>query len=169
MNNMNYRYAAQNYNKEHMARAVGRDIGISFKQSIEISNKIRGMPLARAKKLLTQVTEKKAAIPYRRFTDGVGHRPGHMGAGRYPLKASSEIIRLLESAEANAQFKGLNTADLVIRHICVHKGTTQWHYGRQRRRRMKRINLEIMLAEEKQPEKELKKEKKSDKKKGEKS
>ena len=110
--------------------------------------------------------EKKKAIPFRRYNSGLSHKK-EVGPGRFPFNSSREIFELIESAEANAQFKGLNTADLIIKHICVHKGSTQWHYGRQRRRQMKRINLEIVLSEEKQPEKKekaKKTEKKGDKK-----
>ncbi len=146
---MVYKYSIQEYQKEHMARAVGVALPISTKQAIEICNSIRYTQLSRAKKLLTEVGQKKAAIKFRRFTEGAGHQPG-IGAGKYPLKASREILNLLESAEANAQFKGLHTGSLVIAHISAQDGGKVWRYGRKRRRKMKRTHVEIVVEESKQ-------------------
>jgi len=138
-----------------MAKAVGRSMPVSTKQAIEICNTIRKMPLAKAKRLLDEVSRKKIAIKFRRFTEGAGHKPG-IGAGKYPVKASKEMLALLESAEANAQFKGLNTGSLVIKHISAQDGGNVWRYGRRRRRRMKRTHIEIVLEESKKEEKKTK-------------
>ncbi len=96
------------------------------------------------------------AVRFTRFNKGVGHKPG-IGPGRYPIKASKEILDLLKSAEANAQFKVLNTANLIIGHISANKASDSWHYGRQRRRKMKRTNVEVILAEKVQKKDEPKK------------
>jgi len=122
------------YNKEHMAKVVGRAVSISTKDSIEICSSIRGKKLSRAKELLQQAVELKKAIPIKRFKRGIPHKT-RIGPGRYLKKASQEILTLLESVEANAQFKGLNTADLIIIKAVANKASTQWHYGRQRRRK----------------------------------
>ena len=58
-----------------------------------------------------------------------------------------EFIKLIESAEANAQFKGLNTSKLVISHISANKASKAWHYGRKSRRKMKRTNVEVIVEE----------------------
>jgi len=131
-----------------MARAVGRGLPVSFKMSIEVCDFIRGKKSENAKALLNDVMEEKRAVPFKRFNKDLAHRKS-IGPGRYPKKTAGEILRLLEAAEANAQFKGLNTSDLVINHIKADKAAMQWHYGRQRRRRMKRINVEIVLEEKK--------------------
>ncbi len=130
------------------AKAFGRSLPLSEKQSIEICSAVRNKPLSRAKKLLQRVIAMKEAIPFKRFTE-VGHRSGAMTAGRYPVNACNEILALLESAEANAQAKGLNVNDLIVRHIAAQKAPLQWHYGRQYRRRMKRIHIEVVLEEQK--------------------
>ena len=82
--------------------------------------------------------DKKTAVPFRRFDFDLGHKK-KIGPGRYPNKASREIIGLIENVEANAQFKGLNTSNLIITHISAHKAGKAWHYGRKSRRKMKRI------------------------------
>ena len=112
---------------------------------------------SKAKDILERVLEKKQAIPFTRFTDGVGHRAGAgITAGRFPEKASKEFIKLIKDAEANAQTKGLST-ELKIVHLLAHKGSNDYHYGRQRRRKYKRTHLEIVVEEQE--------EKKADKKK----
>lgn len=141
-----YNYPIKDYNKEHMARCVGISLPISRKNSIEICNFIRGKNLGLAKKELEEVIDLKKAIPFKRFNKGRGHKKS-MGPGKYPKKTAQQILDLLENVEANAQFKGLNTADLVVYHISANKGSTQWHYGRQRRRKMKRTNLVVVVKE----------------------
>lgn len=155
-----YKYAFQGYDAQSMARVAGRDLAVSTKQAIEICNFIRHKKLLLAKKLMEGVKEKKTAVPYKRFTDGVGHRRGKMASGRYPVKAATAILRLLESAETNAQTKGLNTKDLEIFHICTHKAHSPVHYGRHGGREFKRSHIEIVLKEtEAKPEKQNKSEK----------
>lgn len=150
-----YNYSHQGYNKETMARAVGRDLDISTKQSIEICNFLRGMGVQRAKAILNDVMELKAAVPFTRFTNGVGHRKGDMAAGRYPINASKEILSIIENAETNAQQKGLNTSRMALVHLSAQKASRPMHPGRKRGRSMKRSHIEVVLGEA--PEKEDKK------------
>ena len=144
---------------EHTAKINGRSLPISTKQSIEICNFIRGTNLEKAKALLGEVIKHKRAVPYKRFSGDVGHKKGKIAAGRYPENACKAILSLLEGVEANAQFKGLNTSNLVISYICPNKASRPWHYGRQRRRKMKRTHIDIIVREtaEKKETKEKKK------------
>ncbi len=105
------------------------------------------MRLDSAKKLLHDVKEQKQAIAYKKFNSSASHRRG-MGPGRYPIKAAGEILSLLESAEANAQFKGLNTNDLIITESVANEGSRPHRYGRQRRRKAKRTHVTIVVAED---------------------
>ena len=145
-------YSFKEYKKENMARALGSALPISFKQSVEICSHIRNRKVADAKKILNNVTEHKAAIPFRRFNFDLSHKT-KIGPGRYPEKASMEFIKLIESAEANAQFKGLNTSKLVISHVSANKASKAWHYGRKSRRKMKRTNVEVIVEENTKTEK----------------
>lgn len=153
---MTLRYAFSMYNKELMARAVGRDLSISKKHSVEICKWIRNKSLPRAKKMLEDAILLKRAIPFTKFNWNVGHRHG-IGPGRYPQKAAKEILRTLKSAEANAQLKGLNTGNLFIIHINAQKAPSPLHYGRQRGRHMKRTHIEIVLQEKAAKKQEEKK------------
>jgi len=168
---MRHDYAFKGYEKEKMARVIGRSLPVSLKHSVEICNFINGKTVEQSKAYLENVLTKEAAIPFKKFNKGVGHKKA-IGPGRYPIKAVAEIKNLLESVEANAQFKGLNTSSLSIVHINANKASTQWHHGRQRRRQMKRTHIEIVVEETKKSEskkksstkKEIQKPKKEDKK-----
>lgn len=144
---------------ENSATVNSKDLSISTKHAIEICNFIRGKNLLKSKEYLQKVLEMKKAIPFKRYNRDMGHKPGSLGPGRYPQKASNVILKLLESLEINAQNKGLDTAALYLKTVVPNKGSNVWHYGRQRRRRMKLTHI-FMLAEEKVAKKEEKKEEK---------
>jgi len=129
-----------------MARAIGIGLPISFKQSIEICNFVRNKKLSDVRNVLNKVVGLEQAVPFKRFNMDVGHKKG-MAAGRYPKKASTEILQLIDNVEANAQFKGLNTANLVITHIIANKASKVLHFGRKRSRESKRTNVEIVVQE----------------------
>jgi len=148
-----------------MARAIGISLPISFKQSIEICNFIRNKNINYVKKVLKKTINQESAIPFKRFNMNMGHK-SNMAAGRYPKKASTEILYLINHVEANAQFKGLNTSNLVIMHINANKSSKVMHFGRKRSRESKRTNVEIVVREasaEKKSEKKESKESKSGK------
>lgn len=146
----------------HSAKVSGRNLSISTKHAVVISNYIRGKKLSWAKKKLAEVLEYKTAVPFTVHNKKIGHRKGHVSSGRYPINATKEVIALLNSVEANAQNKGLDTESLVISSIIPNHASRPWHYGRQRRTRMKRTHLEIIVEEKvnekKQTKKDVKKE-----------
>ena len=152
---MVHKYATQNYNKETMARVVGSSLPISTKFSVEICNFIRNKKISQAKKMLLGVVDRTRAVPFKRFKKDLSHKT-KIGPGRFPRNAALKIIELLESVESNAQFKGLNTSELQITHICAHLASRPWHSGRQRRRKNKRTHLEIIVEEKKTKEEKKK-------------
>lgn len=97
-----------NYDPERMARAMGKELHISPKHSVEICRAIRGLPITSAIDLLEKCIDKTEAIPFRRFVSCVPHRRTNgfskrrIGPGRYPVKAAKEILRVLKSAQSNA-------------------------------------------------------------------
>ena len=98
----------------------------------------------------------KQPIPFKRFRKETPHRRGKLAEGRYPIKASKEILKLLKSVEASALHQGLS-ANLAIQEIKANQGPLQWHYGRQRRTRHKRTHILIRIAEQQAESKEKKK------------
>lgn len=118
-----YAYNEDN-NEAKTARAMAKSLKISPKHCVEICNAIRGMDVAKAKAYLEDVIDMKKSVPFKRHNKGVGHRKGQNGwpSGRYPVKAAAQILKVLENAEANAEYKGMDTEKLVIEHISSHKG-----------------------------------------------
>ncbi len=138
------------------ARAIGRDIDISPKHSEAICDHIRGWPLERAKDFLGEVIEEQKAVPLRRY-GSAPHRKGRVGPGRYPKKAARAILRVLEGAEANAEYKGLTVDGMVIMHIATNKGRAYMSYfrrarGRSTPKKRETVNVEIILREAKEKE-----------------
>lgn len=128
------------------AKAVGRDLPISIKSSVEVCRFIRGKKVIVAKGMLRDVIALKRAVPYKRYIMNVGHRRG-MASGRFPKKTSKGVLQVLESAETNAQFKGMNTSKLFVAHIAAHKAASPMRGGRKRGQSSKRSHVEIILQE----------------------
>ncbi len=68
---------------------------------------IKGMSLRRAQDFLNNVVEHKEAVPFRKFTGGVG-RTAQAKAwgntqGRWPEKSCKLVLSLLKNAESNAE------------------------------------------------------------------
>merc|ERR1712014_524336 len=66
----------------------------------------------------------KQCIPFRKFTGCIGRTPQakafKMSQGRWPVKSAKIVLGLLKNAESNAEFKNLDTDNLVIQHIQVN-------------------------------------------------
>ncbi len=136
---------------EKTARALAHELHISPKHAIEICKEIKHRPLGSAKTILEDVVALKRAIPMRSYNHDVGHRPG-MGPGRYPKRAASELLKLLEDAESNASYKGLDTERLVVAHMAAHRGrvisgSTPRAYGRFSAKNVETVTVEVVLQE----------------------
>ena len=129
-----------------MARAAGVSLPISQKQATEICSFLKHKKLESAKTILRNVLAMKEAIPYKRYNADVAHKPGMM-AGRYPQNASKEILKLLESVEANAMNKGL-TNDLYVTHMNAHRAPATPRGGRTPGE-AKRAHVEVVIEEKK--------------------
>jgi len=117
-------YSSLKLDEVGLAKASGRDLRISPKAAREICRSIRSMSLDEARRFLQDVVKKKRPVPYRRYNKEVPHRAGIQGwyAGRYPVKAAGEILKILDSLEANAEVKGLYVEKLKIIHASAHRG-----------------------------------------------
>ncbi|MFQ6050417.1 MAG: 50S ribosomal protein L22 [Candidatus Hydrothermarchaeota archaeon] len=139
---------------ENTAKAMGKEFRISPKHSEEICRFIKGKKVDEAKRLLTEVIELKTPVPMKRHNKKVAHRKGKFKwhAGRFPRKAASHILRLIESAEANAIYKGLDRDRLFIKHAATHRGRIirgfkPRAYGRATPWNTHTSNIEIVLEE----------------------
>jgi len=129
------------------AIANGKNLPISTKVAIMVCAYLRGRSFSSAKRILEAAIAEKEAIPFTRFNDGVGHRKGISGPGRYAVNACTLILTLLESAKANAINKGMSE-DLKIADIRANKAPSQMRFGRQSRREAKRTHVVVALVEE---------------------
>ena len=101
------------------AVACGRNLNISPKHAREICLALKGMKLETAMDYLDDVMALKRSIPFKRHNKKMSHRSDLRGwhSGRYPVKASREIKKVLENLENNAIFKGLDSEKMKLTHI----------------------------------------------------
>ena len=116
-------YSSNRLDSDEIAKASGRDLKISPKAAREICKTISKMKLDQAKRFLQDVIDKKRVVPYRRHKKEVSHKSGIEGwyAGRYPTKAAKEILKVLDSLEANAEVKNLDAERLKIVHAAAQR------------------------------------------------
>jgi len=149
-----YSIIAEELDPEKTVKASGREIRVSHKHAREICHFLKGMMLTKAKNYLRDVMEKKKAIPFKRYNKKAGHRKGldHAYAGRYPINAAEKILKILTSAEANAENKGLDTDKLQILHAAAYPGMkvkrfTPRAHGRASPKNDILTHVEIVLGE----------------------
>jgi large subunit ribosomal protein L22 len=153
-----YSITEEELDPEKTVKASGREVRVSHKSAREVCKTIKGMMLSQAKQYLKDVMVKKRAIPFTRFKKKAGHRHGLQKAyaGRYPMKAAKQALRILEGAEANAEYKGLDTEKLRIIHASAYPGMkikryTPRAHGRTSPKFQTLCHIEIALEEK--PEK----------------
>jgi len=150
-----YSIAEEELDLEKTVRASGRELRVSPKHAREVCRTIKGMTLTQAKEYLKDVMDKKRAVPFRRFKKKLGHRHGleKAYAGKYPVKAAKHILKIVEGAEANAEYKGLDTERLRIIHASACKGMKMKRYfiraqGRSTQKFKTLSHVEIVLEEQ---------------------
>src|SRR3989344_4479653 len=129
----------------HLAAAKALNLPVSTKHCIEICDSLRYKDVSYAKQYLEEVVGLKRPVPFRKFVRNMGHKKG-MSSGRYPKKAASEILKLLNSVEANAHFKGLNTGSLKITKLVANRAPIPMGGGRHRTG-TKRTHVEVEVKE----------------------
>jgi len=146
-----YSYSAKG---EREAMASGRDLRVSFKETVELLREIRGKKLSEAYQILDDVIALKRAVPFKRFKRGIPHRKELTGwkAGRYPVKAAKLVKKVLKSAEHNAMNKDLDPENLYIKHAAAQVGSKLKRifpraYGRATPKYEQLVHVEIVLEE----------------------
>ena len=139
-----------------VARARGIEVPISPKKTYEVLNAIRGLPVERARSILNDAIEQRRAIPFRRYNQETAHHTG-VGPGRYAVKVARNILKVLESAEGNAEYEGLDTDRLFVKVAAsgrgrIRKATMPRAQGRSTTWNEQTTNIEIVLAERKEAE-----------------
>jgi len=138
---------------EKTARAYGKDLDCSPKSGRNVAKAIRGMPVSRAKAFLEEVAALKTPVPFTVRKRKIAHRRGQgFGPGKYPVKVAQKFLGVLASAEANAEYKGLDTDNLVITHASAYQGTVQKAfmpraYGRATPSYNRLCNFEVIVTQ----------------------
>ena len=138
------------------AKAFHSNVHISTKYSTEMARELLGKKVKWAKSFLQDIIEKKRYLPLRRYRIEMGHRKGtaqsHTKSGRFPKILCQKWLELLEQAEANADYKGLDTSNLVIIHAFASQGFRRLSHqplgkigGKQRKK--KSTHIEVIVRE----------------------
>lgn len=122
---------AYNPNAKKSAKTYGNGLRISKKSSNIICSRITGMSLEKGRMFLMNLLLQKHSI-----------------SGKYYTNVTKEMLNMLRSAEANAEFKGLNPSKLMI-HASAHKGFSFFRPRGMKRSREKRkmTNVQVVLEE----------------------
>lgn len=138
------------------ATAQSTNAPISLKYSLEICKFIKGKSLKRAKAFLANVVEHAEWVPLRTYKQEVGHRKGRAidstKTGRFPERCATKWLDLLNSAEKNADYKGLNAEKLVVQHAFAGQGLRRFSNQAQgkmsgKRRLKKSCHIEVVVRE----------------------
>jgi large subunit ribosomal protein L22 len=151
----NYKISVFGLDVDRTAIATGRNLRISPKHAREICREIKGKYLESAQEYLEQVVNLERSVPFRRYRKKVPHRSDLVKwpTGRYPQKAAKEILRVLENAEQNSSFKGLEVSRLRITHMAAQRGRklrgfTPRAHGRSSPSHQTLTHIEVVVTEE---------------------
>ena len=119
------KYGVKPTNIEKCVKAKASNIRVSYKNTFETGNAIKGMTLKKAVQYLNDVKLHKRCIPFRQFNRGVGRtaqcKEWKHTQGRWPEKSVDFILSLLKNIESNAEKKGLSVDTLVVNHVSVNQ------------------------------------------------
>jgi len=123
------RYADTKIDSAKSARSRGSYLRVSYKNTRETAQAINGWKLDRAIQFLENVKEHKEAVPFRRYAGSIGRTAQGKAFGvskaRWPIKSAEFLIDLLKNAESNADSKGLDTSNLIVKRIQVNQAPKQ--------------------------------------------
>lgn len=134
--------------QEHEAVARGENLDISHKHAKEVGDFIKGDSVEKARRKLQKVIDKEQPVPYKRHNKHQAHRSGDMDGGRYPVKTAKEVLRLMNSAEQNAIYEGLNEDGLHVTGFMANRGSRFHTPKRHRGRQPKRAHITIKVGEQ---------------------
>lgn len=143
---MTYKYAYQGFNKETMARASSTNVHISLKKATETAKFLKNKKVSSVIKFLEAVIVEKAVVPFRKYNSEMPHKRGKgIAAGGYPVKVAQEFLKLIKSAEKNANEQEI-ADELYVISVSVRKGAQRYHNGRHFGRKMKSTNVEVIVG-----------------------
>ena len=139
-----------------IAKAMMKNKPVSLKYSLEIISNIKGQRLDKSLAWLGRIMRMEEFLPLRVYHKKVPHRKGEAKmfakAGRYPFRVVKAFIGLLNTVKANADYKGLDSENLLITHAFASQGFARMSYQSQGRisgkaRKRKAAHIEIVVRE----------------------
>ena len=146
-------YSAHTADPAKTARAYGRDLDCSPKSGRNVARQIKGMKVEAAKAFLQDVADLKTPVKFTVRMRKIHHRKGQgFGPGKYPVGTVTRMLKVLESAQANAEYKGLDKENLVITHATAYQGTVTQAFtpraqGRATAHYNRKCNFEVILTQ----------------------
>ena len=133
------------------ATAYGYELHCSPKDSMNIARSIKGMKIENAKKYLQEVIDMKRPLPAIVHNRKRAHQKG-IGPGSFPQKAARYMLKTLENAENNAEYKGFDVENMKIVNISAYRGRTirgmmPRAHGRATDKNESTTNIEIIIEE----------------------
>ncbi|MBN2478182.1 50S ribosomal protein L22 [Candidatus Micrarchaeota archaeon] len=137
-------------NEENYAKARLEGVDASFKDLCEVCGRVRGLRTETAVSLLEKFSTGELPVLYKSHNKRLGHRREIGGKkGRYPEKSAKIVLKLLKSAIANAEVKGL-LGPFIIEHASANKKHTYPRLaskGRRARSDYETSRVEIIIKE----------------------
>jgi large subunit ribosomal protein L22 len=144
------KYSAE-LDPDKTSKAYGYELHCSRKDSTNLAYAIKGMKTEKAKKYLQEIIDMKRPLPTVFHNRKRSHKKG-IGPGSYPKKAARYLLKTLENAENNAEYKGFDLENMKIAHISTYsgrvtKGTIPRAHGRASDKNTQTTNIEIIIEE----------------------
>lgn len=136
---------------EKSAKAYGYELHCSPKDSMNIAYALKGMKTEKAKRYLEEIIGMKQPLPAVFHKRKRAHQK-RIGPGSYPQKAAKYMLKILENAENNAEYKGFDIENMKITHISTYqgrkiRGIMPRAHGRATDKNETTTNIEIILEE----------------------
>ena len=133
------------------AKAFGYELHCSRKDSRNLAYAIKGMKVPDGKKYLQEVKDQKRAVPAVYHKQKRAHQKG-IGPGSFPEKAAKYMLKILENAENNAEYKGFDPENMKITHASAYggrvvRGIMPRAQGRATAKNTRTTNVEIIIEE----------------------
>ena len=133
------------------AKAYGYELHCSLKDSKNLAHALRGKKTQDAKKYLEEIIELKRPLPAIVHNGKRAHQKG-IGPGSFPQKAAKYMLKTLENAENNAEYKGFDVENMKIIHISAYggrviRGMMPRAHGRATDKNTKSTNIEIIVED----------------------
>ena len=140
------------FDPDKTAKAYGYELHCSRKDAQNLAYAIHGMKTEKAKKFLQEIIDLKRPLPAVFHNGKRAHQKG-IGPGSFPKKAAKYMLKTLENAENNAEYKVFDVENMKIIHISTYggrviRGIMPRAQGRGTDKNTKTTNIEIIIEEE---------------------